>query len=254
MKYKYFLPIFIIIIFSSCSDNTEDKITDQDVASQINPKEYEIPLKKNGSFKPMSNDSSPKMIKQSLKPTLINFGTKKYKAKLFGTKEITGYFKDDKFKGKSGTLRVWIGDKKYLPKTSDKFNAKSNDIILLSKWVKIKPHGFFHFTPQISQCKEIDPTGTDIEFEMEPKEYGKYEASATIYYYDKEDCSDTPKTKKPDNELNIQVTTNVKEKIIDTFTQELLNSIEIVIGLLFAIPIFLLRKKIKRLFGFDKED
>lgn len=254
MKYKYFLPIFILIVFSSCLDNTEDKITDQDIASKINPKEYEIPLKKTGSFKPMSKSSSVEIIKQSLKPSLIDLKTKKYKAKLFGTKEITGYFKDDKFKGKSGTLRVWIGDKKHLPKSSDKFDAKSKDIILLSKWVKIKPHGFFYFIPQISQCKEIDPTGIDIEFEMEPKEYGKHEVSASIYYYDKEDCSDTPKTKKPDNELNIQVTTNVKEKIIDIFTQELLNSIEIVIGLLFAIPIFLLRKKIKQLFGFDKED
>ncbi len=174
-----------------------------------------------------------------------------YKVKLGVDENIKMY--------KTGQLTVWVGAAKedhVLPPGMiiDSTYIPAN----IGQYAKITPYApDFDVTPSETKCIKIDPSGSEVFFSLKPKKIGRFKVSARIELYSDLDCSGTP-IPKTASTLSVIVETDringFKEKLnkmLSIFWDKFLSFWGALLALIFALLLFLLRRKLKRWTGFN---
>lgn len=164
--------------------------------------------------------------------------------------------------GEAGALNVWIGDSTYEQPQEQEDKIRAKTLISNTKakrWARVSPYGeAFTITPvEPISCFEIDPSGSEVRFNLIPKKSksGVYTVGATVYLYGLSDCSDTP-IPKFSADLKVSVLVNKKEvaKVIayekegelwDVFWKGLMDFWGALVAVVFGTLLFMVRKKLK---------
>lgn len=163
--------------------------------------------------------------------------------------------------GPPGEMRVWIGTPHFRPATAEGMRSGETIIPALSDTAKITP-----FTPGIevvpkeSICEKIDPTGSEVRFQLKPLTKGTFRVGADVALYASNDCSGRP-IPKTTSTVEVEVAVDVIAKIEqhgDEVAGETWKAFLAfwgkVVALLFALLLFLLRRHLYRWFGFKPKD
>jgi len=167
--------------------------------------------------------------------------------------------KQMKIPGLPGELRVWIGNPDYQPSIPNDMAEANTTIRAGGGWAKIEPHAqAFKLEPSITPCVKIDPSGSEVRFNLIPKKAGTFKVGATVYLFNSSNCEEAP---IPKIATDLYVTVNVDKKVIvqekgkelwTVFWEQLLEFWEAFLILLFGLILFLIRGKLKRWFGYEK--
>lgn len=163
--------------------------------------------------------------------------------------------------GGKGELRVWIGDEGFSPVFDSSMNEASGLLPALGNTAKVEAYApDFEVEPNTSQCIILHPTGSEVRFHLTPKQAGVYKVGANVNLYHSDDCSGAaiPKTAES---LQVSVDVNSKalregkqKELFDIFWEKLLDFWGALLALLFGLILFLVRDKLKKLFGFEPKD
>jgi len=162
--------------------------------------------------------------------------------------------------GIPGELWVWIGDPKYKGVFRPEMNRVTGEIAAVGDKAIIKPFvpTGLKVSPLESECIAIDPTGSSESFELMPEKKGIYKVGATVYLYGSNDCSDTPTPKAAKKfQVEVRVDETAKwndrsEKLLDILWDKFVEFWGAVVVLFFGAVLFLLRKKLKKWFGYEE--
>lgn len=160
--------------------------------------------------------------------------------------------------GSAGVLIVWIGESKYTPKSPGGTVSESAEIAAVGKSAKVTPHApDFEVTPNESRCIEIHPTGSEVVFTLVPVKSGSFNVSASVNLFSSDDCSGAPVPKSAAT-LSVKVTVDwwgtVKSYLLqlwEVFWEGFLKFWGWLVGAVLGVMAFLIRDRIKRIFGFD---
>jgi len=166
-----------------------------------------------------------------------------------------------KIPGPPGLLRVCIGIPDCKPNFPKQMTKVSSTLPALGATAKITPVApAFKVEPKESVCVKIHPTGAEVGFTLTPKEPGTFDVGADVGLYDSDNCSGTV-IPKGTTWLQVQVVVDhVKErkehtdKFWEVFWEKLLQFWGELLVLLFAVILFLIRKKLKKWIGFGKDN
>ncbi|MGH8427272.1 MAG: hypothetical protein ACRES7_04725 [Gammaproteobacteria bacterium] len=114
--------------------------------------------------------------------------------------------------------------------------------------------------PKESICEKIVPSGSEVRFTLTPTQSGTFTVGADVALYDSTDCSGTPVPKSAKS-VSVKVSVNKKgviegglSKLGQITWDHFLTFWGTLIGIVFALILFLIRKKLYKWFGFkDKE-
>lgn len=168
-------------------------------------------------------------------------GFENYKAILEATPELM-------LPGLPGDMKVWIGAELFAPTPAAGLAhdealipARGQQSATVNPW-----SAGFIFTPAKSDCFLLTPEGTPTRFTFAPNKSGTFRLGADVYLYDSKDCSGTA-TPREANTLEVKVTVNKKQLVLDHLA-ELWDLIwEGVVVLVAAFFIALFRKKLAKL-------
>lgn len=159
--------------------------------------------------------------------------------------------------GKPGEMRVWIGDPQFKPVTAAGMRSGETAIPALGDTAKVTPFApGIEVEPKESVCERIDPSGSEVRFQLNPVEKGVFKVGADVALYASPDCSGAP---IPKTAATVQVEVAVDVPVvIETGLGQLLNELwegflkfwGEVVALFFALLLFLLRKRLAERFGF----
>lgn len=164
-----------------------------------------------------------------------------------------------KIPGPPKTLWVSISDSSQNLTVPDNFVTDTKNIQSIGEYAKVIAIApAFTIKESETKCISIDPKGTEVTFELTPKDHGTFSVSAKVEFYKSIDCSGTP-VPKTSSVLNVQVQVdNIKfmeikgSELWTIFWAKLLDFWGAVIALIFSLILFLFRKKLKSLFGFTE--
>lgn len=228
---NYLIVPFVLLnglLFISCtgSDSSKSAYETEEVTSMPNATEAAEPVPENGKFD-------------------------EYRVVLAADKQM-------KTPGLPGELRVWIGNPNYQPIPPDTMTTADTTLAALGGWAKIEPHApAFTLEPAITPCIRIDPSGSEVRFQLMPQKAGRFKVGATVLLFNSADCQDAP---TPKIATDLYVTVNVdqgemvreKRKELGTiFWEQLLEFWKALLILLFALLLFLIRGRLKRWFGYE---
>lgn len=163
--------------------------------------------------------------------------------------------------GPPGELRVWIGISSKAPRTQPGMSTETRELEAVGQTAKIKPFGLGIDTdPKESICERIDPSGSEVRFKLIPAKPGVFTVGADVELYNSNDCAGTalPKSAK-----SVQVSVKVdKGGVISQSTGELVGAAwkafldfwDKILFIFFALLLFLIRKKLYKLFGFESKE
>lgn len=158
-----------------------------------------------------------------------------------------------KMPGPPGSLRVWIGIPGYKPSFREGMNIAQTT--LLAEGVvtaRITPFApAFKVNPAESSCMKIDPAGSEVGFKLIPTKGGTFDVGADVQLYDSIDCSGTP-IPKATTSLKVKVIVIHIAPFVDAFWEWMLKFWVQFLALCSALFLFLIRKQLKRWFGFGK--
>ncbi len=158
--------------------------------------------------------------------------------------------------GSSGTLRVWIGLEKFMPKPNqnmvrDTTSWYSSNI---SSYARITPNAkHFKIEPEGSKCVKIDPTGSGVQFVITPEEKGEFEVSATIELFDNEECKGIP-VSKPAQVVSVKVKVAYFDELWSVVWEYFTRFWVAFVALVFAALLFVVRRFIKNKTGYSSEE
>ena len=157
-----------------------------------------------------------------------------------------------KMPGSPGSLRVWIGIPDYKPSFREGMNIAQTTLPAVGATAKITPFApAFKVDPAESSCMKIDPAGSEVGFKLIPTRGGTFDVGADVQLYDSTDCSGTP-IPKATTSLKVKVIVIHVAPFIDAFWEWLLKFWVEFLALCSALFLFLMRKQLKRWFGFGK--
>jgi len=159
----------------------------------------------------------------------------------------------------TGELRVWIGAKDVNAKFPKGVVQDVTTIpASIGQYAKITPYApDFEVAPSEIKCIRIDPSGSDVRFSLKPKKSGTFKVSANIELYNSVDCTGTfvPKTAAT---LSVIVKVDKKQLLVSKLQEmgtivwnNFISFWSALIALIFAVLLFLIRRKLKRKTGFD---
>ena len=165
-----------------------------------------------------------------------------------------------KIPGQPGRLRVWIGIPNYKPNFPINMIEGHGTLPSEGSTAKITPNApAFKVDPKESACVKIYPTGSEVGFTLTPIEAGTFDVGAEVSLYDSDDCSGTP-IPRGTTWLQVKVVVDYVEgikvhtkKFLEVFWEKLLQFWGELLVLLFAVILFLIRKKLKKWIGFGKD-
>lgn len=165
-----------------------------------------------------------------------------------------------KIPGIPGELRVWIGDPAYQPDMPEDMAHTGTTLPAAGEWAKVEPYApAFAIEPKGTPCIKIHPSGSEVRFQLTPKKAGTFEVGATVYLFSTPECSGAP---VPKIAANLHVTVKVDKKEVvqekgkqlwEIFWEQLLEFWAALLVLLFGLVLFLIRGRLKKWFGYEKE-
>jgi len=161
-----------------------------------------------------------------------------------------------KIPGPVGELRVWIGPSAAEPKFDTGMAVGEETIPAKGNTAKVTPFApDFDVAPKESLCERIDPTGSQVRFQLTPKGAGKFKVGADVALYASNDCTGAaiPKTAATILvEVVVDTRTEVKglvEQIASATWKAFLAFWDKLLALLFGVCLFLMRRRIFRWLG-----
>jgi hypothetical protein len=175
----------------------------------------------------------------------------KYKVELGVTNEI---FRP----GPPGQLEVWISDPSFSAGFTEDMATAEKTIAALAPFARVTPEApDFEVNPKQSICIKIDPTGSKVHFDITPKHTGTFNVGASVLLYETNDCTGAPVPKSA-ADLEVEVKVNPQGwlkyyllQLWDVLWEGVLNFWGWLVATIFALLGFLIRKKIKKRFGFN---
>ncbi len=163
-----------------------------------------------------------------------------------------------KMPGPAGIMRLWIGAPEYTPEFREGMSEAVGSLPKVGETAKVKAFApDFDVEPKDSICLKLHPTGTDALFELRPKKKGDFKVSAVVELFSSGDCSGAaiPKAVKT---LSVSVVVDTGKKIEEgasqmggIFWEKFLDFWGAIVALFFGLILFLLRGKLKKIFGFS---
>lgn len=166
-------------------------------------------------------------------------------------------------KNGTGILEVWIGSPDIEVSISEGMVQDETTIpATIGRYAKITPVAPDFEVKSFTEdkCHIIHPSGSVVRFSLNPKTTGSYKVSANIEIYEAADCNGTsvPKATKT---LSVIVDVNTKKEIskkfnelLDIVWEKFLTFWGALITLVFAVLLFLIKRKIKRKSDFDETE
>ena len=162
--------------------------------------------------------------------------------------------------GDPGELVVWIGDEKYKPAEEAGKASAHTMLPAVGQTAKVIPFApTFKVEPAEYVCMKVHPTGSEAVFSITPLKTGDHEIGATVHMFESDDCTGAavPKSVK---KLLVTVRVGTGEiiedyglQLWDKFWEELLNFWGLILATFFGLLLFLVRKKLKKLFGYEEK-
>ena len=161
----------------------------------------------------------------------------------------------------TGMLHVWIGSTGVDVNFTQGMTQDETTIpTSIGKYAKITPVAPDFEVENLTEdkCHKIHPSGSEVRFLLKPKTTGTYNVSANIEIYEAIDCNGTsvPKTSET---LSVTVKVNTKKevkkglkKLGEIVWEKFTSFWGALITLIFAVLLFLIRRKIKRKTGFEE--
>lgn len=165
-----------------------------------------------------------------------------------------------KIPGIPGELRVWIGVPDYESNFPENMSQASGTLPAVGKTARVAPFApGFVVEPKESICMKIHPRGSEVRFKLTPTKKGIFKVGADVYLFDSDDCSGTPIPKAAAT-LRVEVVVDTfkviqehTKKLWEVFWEKLLDFWGAVIALFFAVLLFLIRGRLKKLFGYEDD-
>jgi hypothetical protein len=165
--------------------------------------------------------------------------------------------------GTPGELSVWIGDSVYLPAAPSSASYKVAPLLGARSGQSAKVTPFapgIKVDPQSGACQQVVPTGTEDLFTLTPTHSGTFRVGASVLLYDSPDCTGTPVPKSA-TAISVQVSVNTIDvakggllQLWKPLWSNFLTFWGTLVAIVFALILFLLRKKLYKWFGFgDKQ-
>lgn len=162
--------------------------------------------------------------------------------------------------GPPAEMRVWIGRTGNAPDIPQGMASDSAALPMSSHAAsaRVEPYApAFTIEPENSACIAVDPSGAEVRFSLTPKESGTFRVSASVNLYPSADCSGIA-VPKSTTTLNVRVAVNAGglignglQEMAVIFWQKLIEFWQLLTGLIFGLLLFLIRGKLKRLFGYE---
>ena len=158
--------------------------------------------------------------------------------------------------GSSGTLNVWVGKEKYIPKANKKMVRDTTSwYSYAGVFARITPVAKnFIIEPDEPTVVKLDQTGSGVQYTITPQEKGEFEVSALIELFDNEECIGTPVI-KPAQVLSVRVNVDYGDEIWKPVWSYFLRFWYAFVALFFGALFFVIRKFVKKKTGYtEKKD
>lgn len=160
--------------------------------------------------------------------------------------------------GPPGELKVWIGAPGLGAEFGPGMATAETEVPAIGQTARVTPVApDFEVSPAKSICMKIHPSGSEARFTIKPRATGTFKVSADVLLYESDVCEGAPVPKSPDR-LTVRVVVNKKGVAIayllqlwDIFWQGVLDFWQWLVAAIFGLFIFLIRKRLKKLFGYD---
>ncbi|VAV83688.1 Chemotaxis protein methyltransferase CheR [hydrothermal vent metagenome] len=162
-----------------------------------------------------------------------------------------------KIPGSVGVLRVWIGAPEYTPEFREGMSEVTGTLPKVGETARVKAFApDFEIEPADSICIKLHPTGADALFELRPKKKGQFNVSAVVNLYESDDCSGAAIPRAVET-LQVTVKVDTGKVAVEhagemwkVFWEKFLDFWGAIVALFFGLILFLLRGKLKKIFGF----
>jgi len=163
-----------------------------------------------------------------------------------------------KMPGPVGVMRLWIGALEYAPEFSEGMSEAVGSLPKVGETAKVRAVApDFEVEPIDSICIKLHPTGTDAVFVLRPKKKGEFKVSAVVELYESGDCTGVAIPKAVET-LRVRVVVDTGEvvgehagELWNIFWEKFLDFWGAIVALFFGLILFLLRGKLKKIFGFS---
>ena len=157
--------------------------------------------------------------------------------------------------GASGTMNVWIGKEKYMPKRNvNTVRDTTYWYTYAGTYARITPRAEnFTIEPNEPVIIRIDETGSGAQFNIIPQEKGKFEVSALIELFDNPECEGHPVV-KPAQVLSVQVKVDYLDAIWTVVWTNFIRFWGAFVALFFAVLLFVIRKYVKKKTGYNDKN
>ena len=163
--------------------------------------------------------------------------------------------------GPPGELNVWIGISSKVPENQPGMVASTKPLEAVGETAKVTPFTLgINVEPEVSKCEKIHPSGSEVSFKLIPFETGTFKVGASVALYNSNDCTGIP---VPKSAKSVEVKVSVDEaKVVTDASFDLLRSTwqafmdfwDKLLILIFALVLYLIRKKLYKLFGFKADE
>jgi len=158
--------------------------------------------------------------------------------------------------GPPGELRVWIGIDRLAPRAQPGMVTETVTLGNVGQTARIKPFALgIDVDPSESLCAKIAPSGSEVRFKLSPSKIGTFTVGATVALYDTPDCSGPPVPKSA-NSVTVKVVVNRAGQVREGASEmgsiawrAFLDFWRELLALVFFAVLFLLRKRIRKWFG-----
>lgn len=160
--------------------------------------------------------------------------------------------------GPPGQLKVWIGDPSLSAGFTEDMATAETTIAALAPFARVTPEApDFELDRKQSRCIKIDPTGSEVHFAITPKHTGTFKVGASVLLYETNKCDGAPVPKSA-ADLEVEVKVNPQGllkyyllQLWDVLWNGVLNFWTWLVATIFGLFVFLIRKKLKKRFGFN---
>lgn len=187
-------------------------------------------------------------------PGLDRANLENYSVKVSATEKLV-------IPGPPGELNVWIGISSKAPENQPGMVAGTKPLEAVGETAKVTPFTLgIDVEPEVSKCEKIDPSGSEVSFKLLPTVTGNFKVGASVALYDSNDCSGVPVPKSAKS-VTVKVSVDEARAVSGAFFSLLKSTWEAFLDfwdkfliLIFALLLYLIRKKLYKLFGFKSDE
>lgn len=163
--------------------------------------------------------------------------------------------------GPPGELRVWIGVTSRMPQAPVGMATQAKSLGTSGQTARVKPFALgLEVEPRESICARIDPSGSELRFKLLPSKTGDFSVGADVELYSSGDCTGAAIPKSAES-VTVRVGVDSQRVASDSLLELLVRAWKAFLGfweqalvIVFALLLFLLRKRLFGWFGFESKD